>query len=184
MGCKLHSKFYFYILNILITNEKLDKRLPQYISKKSLDSNIKHQRLSVVPALNYYDDFTLRPDSEGVGIKIKNSGLGPALFKEVKISWGEIKINSPDDYEKIPKDNLYGAFEGGFYTKNYVFAKNKEVWIFRIPLNNITLADGAIDIDKVDKIKKELKDNFRLEILYRSLYDLKEFEYLFKYPLS
>ena len=166
---------------IIVAIAVIVSSIATYISKKSLDANIKHQKLSVVPALNYYEDFTLRPTCEGVGLLIKNAGLGPALIKEFKASWGKIEINSQDDFSKIPKDKLYGAFEGGYFSKNSVFDKNEEKWILRIPLNNLYLPNGAIDMDRVNNIRAELKNNFKLKILYRSFYDEEEYEYILKY---
>lgn len=179
------SKDFIDILPIIIVAiAVIVSSIATYISKKSLGSNIKHQKLSVVPALNYYEDFTLRPSCEGVSLLIKNSGLGPALIKEFKASWGKIEINSQDDFSKILKDKLYRAFEGGYFSKNSVFDKNEEKWILRIPLNNLYFPNGAIDMDKVDNIRTELKNNFRLEILYRSFYDEEEYEYILKYSPS
>jgi len=166
---------------IIVAIAVIVSSIATYISKKSLDANIKHQKLSVVPALNYYEDFTLRPTCEGVGLLIKNAGLGPALIKEFKASWGKIEINSQDDFSKIPKDKLYGAFEGGYFSKNSVFDKNEEKWILRIPLNNLYLPNGAIDMDRVNNIRAELKNNFKLKILYRSFYDEEEYEYTLEY---
>lgn len=179
------SKDFIDILPIIIVAIALIiSSIATYISKKSSDSNIKHQKLSVVPALNYSEDFTLRPSCEGVGLLIKNSGLGPALIKEFKVSWGKIEINSQDDFSKIPKDKLYGVFAAVYMSKNSVLDKHEEIWILRIPLNNLYLSGGAIDTDKVDKIRTELKNNFTLKILYRSFYDEEEYEYILEYPPS
>ena len=155
-----------------------------FISKKTLDSNIIHQKLSVIPALTYYEDFTLRPNCEGIGLVLINSGLGPALIKQFKVQWGTVEINNQEDYSKIPKELFYGAFEGSFYTEGSVIDKNKEKWIFRMPLNYLSLSNRTIDMDKVDKIRTELKNNFRLEIVYRSFYDEEAYEYIFKYPVG
>jgi len=76
---------------------------------------------------------------------------------------------------------LYGAFEGGYFSKNSVFDKNEEKWILRIPLNNLYLPNGAIDMDRVNNIRAELINNFKLKILYRSFYDEEEYEYILKY---
>ena len=176
------SKDFMDILPILIAALALVlSSIAIYLSKKTLDSNIKHQKLSVVPALTTYEDFTLRPNCEGIGLLIKNSGFGPALIKEFKAGWGKNEINSQDDFSKIPLDKLYGAFEGGYLSKNSVLDKSKEKWILRIPLNNLYLPDGSIDMDKVDNVQTELKNNFRLEIIYRSFYDEEEYEYILKY---
>jgi hypothetical protein len=155
-----------------------------YISKKALDTNIVHQKLSVIPALTYFEDFTLRPNCEGIGLVIINSGLGPALVKHFKILWGTTQINNQEEYSKIPKDLFYGAFEGSFYTKGSVIDKSKEKWLFRIPLNYLYLSNGAIDMDKVDKVRIALKNNLKVEIVYRSFYDEEEYEYIFKYPVG
>lgn len=181
IGINSNKDFIDILPIIIVAIAVIVSSIATYISKKSLDANIKHQKLSVVPALNYYEDFTLRPSCEGVGLLIKNAGLGPALIKEFKASWGKIEINSQDDFSKIPKDKLYGAFEGGYFSKNSVFDKNEEKWILRIPLNNLYLPNGAIDMDRVNNIRTELNNNFTLEILYRSFYDEEEYEYILKY---
>ena len=156
-----------------------------YISKKSLDANIRHNKLSVIPALNYYEDFSLRPNSVGVGLLVKNVGIGPALIKSFKLEWGDIQINSQEDFSKIPKHNLFGIFEGGFISNKGIINNSEKKWILRIPLNNLMnqeLSDNAIDTDKVDIIRKELQNNVRLEIIYRSFYDEEEYEFSLHYP--
>ncbi|MEW6196675.1 MAG: hypothetical protein AB1521_16125 [Bacteroidota bacterium] len=150
-----------------------------YISKKNLDENKLHQRLSVIPALNYFVDFTLRPNCEGVGLLIKNVGLGPALIKEFILSWGDINIFSQDDFSKIPPQVFYGAFEGSYFTPNSIIDKSEVKWILRIPLNYLLLPDGAVDMEKVKNIEQKIKKNLRLKIIYRSFYDEKKFEFEF-----
>jgi hypothetical protein len=177
------SKSFIDILPILIAAVALIlSSVATFISKRALESNIKHQKLSVIPIITSYEDFTLRPNCEGVGLLLKNCGLGPALIKEFKLNWGKIEIKGQKDYPKIPLQDLFGAFEGGYFSKNSAFDKNSEKWIMRIPLNNLYLPNGAIDMDKVEKIEYEIKNNLRLEILYRSIYNEEEYEYIFKYP--
>lgn len=152
-----------------------------YISKRTLDQYKLHQRLSVVPALNYYEDFALRPNSEGVGFLIKNVGIGPALIKDFVLSWGDIKIYSQDDFSKIPKDIFYGAFEGGFYSSKSIIDKSESKWIIRVPLNYLLLPNGAVDMDKVNHIREKLKNKLSLKIIYRSFYDEEEYEFVLRY---
>lgn len=152
-----------------------------YISKKTLDQNKLHQRLSVVPALNYFEDFALRPNCEGIGFLIKNVGIGPALIKDFILSWGDIKIYSQDDFSKIPNDIFFGAFEGGFYSPKSIIDKSEAKWIIRVPLNYLLLQNGAVDMDKVNRIREELKNKLSLKIIYRSFYDEEEYEFVLRY---
>ena len=105
-----------------------------------------------------------------------------SLDKRVQAQLGKIENKGQKDYPKIPLQTLFGVFEGGYFSKNSAFDENSEKWIIRIPLNNLHLPNGAIGMDKVEKIEYKIKSNLRLEILYRSIYDEEEYEYIFNYP--
>jgi len=190
-----HNNDTLYVMSINSTKELIDilpiiiaaialllSFIAIYISSKSREDNRIHQRLSVIPALNYYEDYSLSNDCDGVGLGIINVGIGPALIKKFKLSWGNIEINSDDDFAKIPKEKIYGALEGGFLTPNSVLDKKDELWIVKIPLNYLRTPNGAVDMNKIKNVQKEIRSNIKIEIVYRSFYDEEDYEFTLKYP--
>ncbi|MCW8806197.1 MAG: hypothetical protein OQK56_07040 [Ignavibacteriaceae bacterium] len=190
------SKDTLYVVSINTTKDFIDilpiiiaavalilSFIATYISVKSKEDNRIHQRLSVVPAINYYEDYSLSKGCDGVGLQIKNVGIGPALIKNFTLSWGDIKINSDIDFAKIPREKIYGALEGGYLTQSSVLDKKDKMWIIKIPLNYLLLPNGAVDMEKVKNVRKVIRENVKFQIVYRSFYDEEEYELVLNYPL-
>jgi hypothetical protein len=105
------------------------------ISRRTLMSNIQHQKLSVQPLLNSFEDFTFR-DNEGIGIKLINCGLGPAIIQNFNLLWDGNEINEKN-YNKIYDALLIHNIELGKYFKDGIIEKDAIKWIFRVPLTEL-----------------------------------------------
>ena len=125
-----------------------------------------HNELSVSP---YLDITYFFPDSESgdlltAGIRVDNSGLGPAIIEHMRIIWDEESWNSWDGlYSKIGiTDEVNQAFITTFKSGNSLRSGRPNLSLFYVkPQSKESIAlKNAIDGGLLD-----------VQICYRSLYD-------------
>lgn len=124
-----------------------------------------HNELSVSP---YLDITYFFPDSEDgglltAGIRVDNSGLGPAIIEHMRVRWGEESWNSWDGlYSKIGiTDKVNQAFITTFKPGNALRSGRPNLGLFYVkPQSSESSAlERAIDDGLLD-----------VQICYRSLY--------------
>lgn len=98
------------------------------ISISQANSNRKHNRLSVRPALCHW----LETNDAGFVFKVSKNGVGPAIIKDTAVLIRGNQLSSTN--EKIIQTAVNSLFDGfdyeiksSFFNYDYVFSTNEEV---------------------------------------------------------
>lgn len=149
-----------------------------YISRKTLYSNIQHNKLSVQPLLNTNEDFTF--SDQGIGIKLISCGLGPAIIENFQLLWNGTDITNNDNpiiiYDSLNIHNV----QLGTLMKNGILGKDYIHWILRIPPAELPF--NRNNIIRSNEILELIRKNLSYTIVYTSIYRDNKNEYTLKYP--
>lgn len=113
-----------------------------------------HNRISVRPSLSTFYDIDPAPDNPRitlVSIKLKNSGLGPAVIKsfEILVEGEAVTVKSPDEMHRLVLKHLTGHIVEDrcrfvVLVKHYVMAQDASEEIALIAIRDITLEQSEV----------------------------------------
>jgi hypothetical protein len=124
-----------------------------------------HNRLSVLPVLFAYSDFTL--GAEGSGLFIANRGGGPAILNSSTVSLeGKKPQNMTDEgWQAIMRDSGMSLKAGTIswrFEPGAVIDAHDPILVLRL--------DNGETVDELSALKQFVEADLRLELCYCSLY--------------